>query len=144
MAKTSKFMLVLMLLTPLVALAEEKAQKHDEAEKKAVESADAWLPVVDQERFGDSWEAASAYLKNAASKDSFTKSLNGARKPLGKMTSRKLKSKEFKTSLQGAPDGQYVVIQYETSFEHKKSAVETITPMLEKDGTWKVSGYYIK
>jgi len=30
------------------------------------------------------------------------------------------------------------------SFENKKSAVETITPMLDKDKKWRVSGYYIK
>ncbi|MGB5422961.1 MAG: DUF4019 domain-containing protein [Desulfobacterales bacterium] len=28
--------------------------------------------------------------------------------------------------------------------ENKASAVETITPMLDKDGQWRVSGYYIK
>ncbi|MGH7422575.1 MAG: DUF4019 domain-containing protein [Candidatus Methylomirabilales bacterium] len=44
----------------------------------------------------------------------------------------------------GAPDGHYVVIQYETSFEKKASAFETITPMREKDGKWRVAGYYIR
>jgi len=37
-----------------------------------------------------------------------------------------------------------VVIQYDTQFENKKSAMETVTPHLEKDGSWKVSGYYIR
>ncbi len=44
----------------------------------------------------------------------------------------------------GAPDGEYVVIQFETSFEHKRSAIETVTPMMDRDGKWRVSGYYIK
>lgn len=70
--------------------------------------------------------------------------LHATRDPLGKLVSRKLKSADYKTSLPGAPDGQYVVIQYETSFEHKQSALETVTPMLDKDGKWRVSGYYIK
>jgi hypothetical protein len=55
-----------------------------------------------------------------------------------------LSSKTYMTSLPGAPDGEYVVIKFETSFQNKKSAVETITPMREKDGKWRVSGYYIK
>jgi hypothetical protein len=46
--------------------------------------------------------------------------------------------------LPGAPDGQYVVIQFETSFENKHNAVETVTPMLEPNGQWRVSGYYIR
>lgn len=37
-----------------------------------------------------------------------------------------------------------VVIQYDTNFEHKSGAVETVVPKLEKDGNWRVSGYFIK
>jgi hypothetical protein len=53
-------------------------------------------------------------------------------------------TKQYATSLPGAPDGQYVVIQYKTAFENKKAGVETITPMLDKDKKWRVSGYFIK
>ena len=42
------------------------------------------------------------------------------------------------------PKGEYVILQFESSFENKKFAVETVTPMIEKNGEWKVSGYYIK
>ena len=63
---------------------------------------------------------------------------------MGKVILRKLDSQKYMTSLPGAPDGEYVVIQYKTKFENKKSAVETITPMLDNDGKWRVSGYYIK
>jgi predicted SnoaL-like aldol condensation-catalyzing enzyme len=64
--------------------------------------------------------------------------------PLGKVISRKLKTTSYQTTLPGAPDGQYVVIQFETSFQNKKSASEIVTPMVDKDGKWRVSGYYIK
>ena len=37
-----------------------------------------------------------------------------------------------------------MVIQYETSFERKKHGTETVTPMKDRDGEWRVSGYYIK
>ncbi len=47
-------------------------------------------------------------------------------------------------TLPGAPDGEYVVIRYRTEFENKMKAVETVTPMLEADGAWRVSGYYIR
>jgi uncharacterized protein DUF4019 len=66
------------------------------------------------------------------------------RKPLGKNLSRVVKSKKYSTSLPGAPDGEYVMIQFKASFESKKSAIETVTPMLGEDGLWRVSGYYIK
>ena len=66
------------------------------------------------------------------------------RTPLGSVISRTLKSQQYLTTLPGAPDGEYVVIQFDTSFTNKASALETITPMLDKDGAWRVSGYYIK
>jgi hypothetical protein len=70
--------------------------------------------------------------------------MQAVRKPLGKLVSRKVKSTSYKTFFPGAPDGQYVVIEFETSFENKKSAIETVTPMMDNDGKWRVSGYYIK
>jgi hypothetical protein len=70
--------------------------------------------------------------------------MKSTRAPLGAVRTRKLKSATYTKTLPGAPDGEYVVIQYDTSFENKKSAVETITPMLDKDGKWRVSGYFIK
>jgi hypothetical protein len=66
------------------------------------------------------------------------------RKPLGDLVSRKLKSAQRATSLPGAPDGEYVVMQFDTSFAAKKTAVETVTFTHEKDGSWRASGYYIR
>ena len=60
------------------------------------------------------------------------------------LVSRRVKTARYATSLPGAPDGQYVVIQYRTSFANKKSAIETVTPMRDSDGQWRVSGYYIR
>ena len=60
------------------------------------------------------------------------------------LISRKLNSAKYTKSVPGAPDGEYVILQFSTSFANKKEAVETVTPMLDKDGKWKVSGYYIK
>lgn len=120
------------------------AQADEGAEKKAVSASRDWLALVDGGRYEDSWETAAALFKNAVAKEQWKQSLQGVRKPLGKVIQRKLKSKQYTKSLPGAPDGEYVVIQYETSFANKGPAVETITPMLDQDGKWRVSGYYIR
>jgi len=119
-------------------------KNNPDAEKAAAESAQAWLELVDSEKYAESWEEAAEYFKSVISKDKWEGTIQAVRKPLGKTISRELKSRRYRTSLPGAPDGEYVVIQYKTSFENKKSAIETITPMLDKDGKWRVSGYYIK
>ena len=61
-----------------------------------------------------------------------------------KLVSRKLASRRTEKALPGVPDGIYVVIRFETVFDKKSSAVETVTPMLDPDGTFRVSGYYIR
>jgi hypothetical protein len=111
---------------------------------KALEAANQWLALIDGQKYGESWETAAVYFKNAIGKEEWKQKLAAVREPLGKLVSRSLKSKTYTTSLPGAPDGEYVVIQFKTSFENKASGIETVTPMLDKDGTWKVSGYYIK
>jgi hypothetical protein len=119
-------------------------QAQQKPEQLAQQSADAWLALVDSGKYADSWQEAAQLFKAAVSKEKWRDALRGTRDPLGKMLSRKLKSATYAKTLPGAPDGEYVVIQYESSFEHKQSAVETVTPMLDKDGQWRVSGYYIK
>ncbi len=120
------------------------AKSHPEAERAAVEAAEVWLELVELENYGDSWEGAANYFQGAVSTEQWLLSMEAVRKPLGQKLSRSLKSKQYYTSIPGAPDGEYVVIQFNTSFEHKLSAVETVTPMKDQDGKWRVSGYYIK
>jgi hypothetical protein len=114
------------------------------AEEAAVAASQVWLALVDGGNYSGSWEKAAAYFKAAVIVEQWQRSMMAFRKPLGRVVSRKLRSKHYAKTLPGAPDGEYVVIQYETSFENKKSAIETITPMLDEDGEWRVSGYYIK
>jgi hypothetical protein len=113
-------------------------------EKAATAAAGKWLALVDEGKYAESWNEASEYFKQNIGQDQWAQAAQGARKPLGALVSRKVASASYKTSLPGAPDGEYVVIVFNTSFEHKKSGTETVTPKKEKDGAWRVCGYYIK
>lgn len=113
-------------------------------EQAAVASAQRWLNIVDEGNYIESWKESSDYFKQAIKQDQWEQAVQSARKPLGKLVSRKVKSASYTTSLPGAPDGEYVVIQFNSSFENKKSGIETVTPKMDKDGIWRVAGYYIK
>jgi Protein of unknown function (DUF4019) len=110
----------------------------------ALLAANQWLALIDHEKYTESWKEAADLFRYTVQSDLWVASMKALRKPLGKLISRKVKTEVYKTSLPGAPDGQYVVIEFESSFEHKKTAVETVTPMLGSDGVWRVSGYFIK
>ena len=119
-------------------------QAQQSPEELAERSANSWLALIDSGKYAESWAEASSLFQQHVSKEQWQQMLHAARDPLGNMIARKRKSATYTKSLPGAPDGKYVVIQYDTSFTNKKSAVETVTPMLDKDGKWRVSGYFIK
>jgi len=124
----------------MIAVAQDNAGKV----KAAEQASEAWLKFVDSGDYSQSWVEASSLFKAAVTEKEWEQKVAVARQPLGALLSRKLQSAEYKTSLPGAPDGEYVVIKYDSSFANKKSAVETVTPMLDKDGQWRVSGYFIR
>jgi hypothetical protein len=133
--------LAFVLSWALLPVAHGADVKPEDAAQRAAES---WLALVDAGRYGESWEEAATYFKGAVTKEGWEHMIQGVRGPLGKLVSRKLKSRQYAEKLPGAPDGKYVVIQYGSSFANKKEAVETVTPMLDGERGWRVSGYFIK
>ena len=126
------------------ALKQDIAQDNNELKAAAVQAAESWLQLVDEGAYEQSWEQAAEYFKKYVSEDQWKTSVEAVRRPLGKVLSRKVMTSTYTTEAPGAPDGQYVIIQFDTSFENKASAVETVTPMMDSDGQWRVSGYYIR
>jgi hypothetical protein len=111
---------------------------------KAQAAAKAWLALVDAEKYGQSWDEAALLFRSAVMKADWERAAKATRAPLGALKSRTFKSANFTRSLPGAPDGEYVVIQFDAQFANKASAIETVTPMRDKNGAWRVSGYYIR
>jgi len=120
------------------------AHADDGSEKIATAAAEKWLSQVDALNYAGSWREASTYFQGAVQEKAWVDSLNGVRKPLGEPISRRLRNAQHAKSLPGAPDGDYVVMQFDTSFANKKTAVETVTFIQDKDAKWKAAGYYIK
>ncbi len=106
--------------------------------------AESWLKLIDAGKYDQSWKDSAELFRNAMSSKAWTEMVVKVRKPLGKVISRKVGTQKVMTALPGAPDGKYTVIEFHTTYEFKKDSVETVTPMLEKDGKWRVSGYYIR
>ena len=132
---------VAILVAACAAGAGLAAESREDAAQAAAES---WLKLVDEGSYKASWEQAARVFKGAVTQAQWEGAAAGVRNPLGKVVSRKLKSREYKEQMAGAPDGRYVVIQYDTVFANKAAAVETVTPMADPDGAWRVSGYFIR
>lgn len=142
MRYTGRLFLALFFVTGITAFADsdKKSGPEDEAQRAAIQ----WLALVDEGKYGASWDEASSLFKEGITRSNWEKALQTARAPFGGLKSRKVKSSTFTRTMPGYPDGEYVILQYETELEKKASAVETITPERDKNGIWRVSGYYIK
>lgn len=135
---------LLVLVAVVLCCVFGQAQAGSANEKAALQSARTWLALIDDGRYADSWTEASAYFQGAVSREKWETALAGVRTPLGKLVSRKVTKTKEATELPGAPDGRYVVMVFRSSFAQKKTATETVTFLLEKNGTWKAAGYFIK
>ncbi|HEX3626915.1 MAG TPA: DUF4019 domain-containing protein [Verrucomicrobiae bacterium] len=121
-----------------------ETQGNEKDEQAATAAAQKWLAGIDEGQYAQSWQDTSPDFQNAVSQQKWESSMTTFRKPLGDLQSRNLQSAHYTAHLPGAPAGQYVVMQFATSFANQKSAIETVTFSLEAGGQWKASGYFIK
>jgi hypothetical protein len=128
----------------LLASAGPAATSTETPEAAAESAALAWLKLVDGGNYAASWSSASSLFRQKVSEAQWESAAANARAPLAALTSRKVQSATPKGALPGAPDGEYMIVQFASSFEHKGVAIETVTPVKDSDGKWHVSGYYIK
>ena len=133
-----------LILSAVMLTSVALAGATDDKETLAINAGQQWLSLCDQAKYGESWDAAATYFKNAVKKEQWQQMASAVRTPLGSVEKRDVKSQSYKTSLPGAPDGEYVIVQFNTEFENKKAAVETVTMMLDQDRGWRVSGYFVK
>lgn len=123
---------------PAAPSPEEAAQA--EAQKRAQD----WLGLVDAGQYDASWDAAAPVFQSSTTKEQWNQALQGARGPLGSLGSRQFRAAEYKTSIQGAPEGKYVVVYFDSTFAQKPGAREIVTLRQQADESWKVAGYFVQ
>lgn len=103
----------------------------------------SWVRLVDAKRWDESWATAGTLFKSEMPQPRWASTIEPVREPLGAVSSRSLKSITKSKSLPSAPDGDYEVVQFQTSFANKAAATETVVLSREASG-WKVDGYFIR
>ncbi|NDJ84098.1 DUF4019 domain-containing protein [Vibrio campbellii] len=112
------------------------------AQTKTIDiTASDWLSLIDNQHYSESWDSAGGLFRSQISKDEWAEAVGAVRTKLGNLESRSVVTTESMKSLPNIPDGEYVVVQYQTVFSGKKST-ETLTLSKNKTG-WVVIGYFI-
>jgi hypothetical protein len=110
----------------------------------ATDAAASWLAAMDAGRTAEAWDAAAPMMQTAVTRETWASVGSQVRAPLGAVKTRTLGSAGYTRTLPNAPSGEYVVIQYNTDFANRNGVVETVVPMRQPDGSWKVSGYFVR
>jgi hypothetical protein len=135
---------ILILSCSHLAIAEEAVRVAVSKDQTSVAGAQTWLAMVDKKEYEQSWEIASTYFKSLVTKEQWVSQIAAVRNPLGDLISRNLKMNLYQKTMPGAPDGEYYVLTFNTVFKNKISAVEIVTVIKDKDGQWRLAGYFIK
>jgi hypothetical protein len=124
--------------TPSISQADK-----DKAMNKAIQASGTWLKFLDEGKCGAGWDQTGDLLKQSSPKDAWCKQVAPLRAALGGVLSRKVNEADYRTQIEKGPEGQYVVIHYDTSFRATDHGTEQVTAALGKDGTWRPVGYYV-
>ena len=129
---------IFMILYPLYN------QKPDsEKVEQAAPVAQKFLDMLDQGKYAESWQSSAQLMQGKIAQKEWVEKLTKARTLSGDMVARERKSASYSTEAQDSPDGEYILLTYESSFQKASEVTEYVTVALE-EGRWKVAGYFME
>ncbi|WP_294331102.1 DUF4019 domain-containing protein [uncultured Sphingomonas sp.] len=114
-----------------------------EAAPASLDAAKAWVALVDQGKWHESWQTAAAMFRSQIGDARWAEMVTPVRQPLGAVVSRTFESVVRTRTLPGAPDAEYEVLKFRTRFAERSDSTETVILVRESDG-WRVAGYFIR
>ncbi len=114
----------------------------DKAERARAAAA-VFLDRVDAEEYGDSWDLLADLAQEKISREKWTEQLAEARERSGTLVEREQEDASFSTEAKDSPEGEYILLSYDSRFEKAADVTEYVTVMLTDQG-WKVAGYFMQ
>ena len=131
------------LLLALAALALGCAPRGDARDvDDAAGVAERFLRALDENDAASTWSSLASPLRASVPEAEWPPRIAGMRAPLGDAGTRELSSAFYTETLEGAPQGKYFVLEFESSFS-KAACGERVVAMFEK-GAWRVAGYVVR
>ena len=113
-------------------------------DQDTVEAGKKWLALLDADKAGVAWDAASKQLQSGVTRAKFIDDVRRARKPLGKLSSRTAVKFARAHDLPGAPSGDYAIIEYDAQYANGKHLSEQLTWAIAEGDVWRVAGYFYR
>ncbi len=137
---------VVLIIACLAIIVMPRIHQEPDPDKAAAATATAtqFLELVDADQFASSWSASADLLKQKVTKEEWVEKLSRLRTVAGPLVERRSKDVSYSTAAKESPDGEYIKLVFDSNFQKKENATETVTVMLEEDSRWRVAGYFIQ
>ena len=116
----------------------------EEVSIKASDAAVKFLYLVDNGEYVRSWETSSKHMKAAVTGEEWKQQITEIRDKVGAIVERHRDEVSYLEGAGDLPEGEYVVITYNSVFKKRQLVKETVTLALAKNGEWQVAGYFLK
>lgn len=142
--KRYRHIVAIALALAVVALYHGLDFSDSQKKADATDAALHFLDLVDSEKYALSWDEAAGFLKEKISREDWIREVAKVRTVYGPLVERKLNDSDYTTEAPGAPEGEYVVLVFGSTFPARDRATETVTVVFDSDDSWRVAGYYIQ
>jgi hypothetical protein len=114
-----------------------------QSEEAARKAAEKWLDLIDQAKYKDAYKQGSQHVRAQATIEEWEPQIRAMREAAGDKRQRNFTSAKPTKTMAGAPDGEYMVLEFAAAFSKKAKAAETVM-MSREGGAWKGAGYFIR
>ncbi len=129
---------LLLLLIPMVSVAAPRS-----ARDVAFTEAEAYLGLLDQQRYVDAWRVSTRYFQSRLSVEKWQQILQTYREPLGEVRARRRLAARHLDYFETAPPGIYMQVEFRSTFgRHKR--LERLVIHKDNDGRWRITSYQLR
>jgi len=134
--------LTVMLLTLAPRIAAQPTDSLAIAKQKAQSAVESWLALIDNNEFGESWDAAAAPFQERLERANWIRQAERLRDSVEALSSRTLTQTQYRDTFRRAPaEGPFVLFKYRTN--RTDALFEELLLTIREDTTWKVTGYQV-
>jgi hypothetical protein len=140
---TAGLLCLALLSTPAAAQDQEaqdqEAQNPADQTEQAREAADAWLALFDADDIEATYEMAAETFKTQVEMQDWEAQAAQVKQAVGELDGRTYMETTYADELPQAPEGDYMIVQYDTQYANL-NVTEFVILVLDED-TWRMVGF---
>lgn len=133
-------LIVACLAMILIPLYNHNKKPDDQKLEQAQPVVAEFLALIDDGKYSESWESLAHLVRDKVNQKEWLEKLDKARSRSGGLVQRVQTSARSATALKDSPEGEYIILSYESDFQSAEDVSEYVAVMREGD-SWKVASY---